>query len=93
MKITVEIPDTLADELEASWGNLERKLLELWVVEAYRSRLISGGKARELLGFPTRLELDAFFKQREVYLHYDMTDFEQDRQAIEQLRQEGKLKI
>ncbi|MBD2092916.1 UPF0175 family protein [Microcoleus sp. FACHB-1515] len=93
MKITVEIPNALADELEAKWGNLERKLLELWVIEAYRSELIGGGKARELLGFSTRLELDAFFKAREVYLHYDIADLEQDRQTVEQLSQEGKLKI
>lgn len=93
MKFTVEIPDALAYKLEAKWGNLERKLLELWVIEAYRSALISGGRARELLGLSTRLELDTFFKEREVYLHYDISDLEQDRQTMEQLRQEGKLKV
>ncbi|NJL23503.1 MAG: UPF0175 family protein [Leptolyngbyaceae cyanobacterium SM1_3_5] len=61
---------------------MERKLLELWVIEAYRSGSIGGGKARELLGFSTRLELDAFFKAREVYLHYDIADIEQDQQTI-----------
>ena len=93
MKITIEIPDTLAHKLEAKWDNLERKLLELWVIEAYRDGSISSGRARELLEFSTRLELDAFFKEREVYLHYDMDDLEQDRQTMAHLREAGKLKI
>ena len=92
MQITVEIPDTLAHKLEAKWGNLEHKLLELWVIEAYRDVLISAGRARELLEFSTRLELDAFFKERDVHLHYDMADLAQDLKTMEKLEQAGKLK-
>lgn len=93
MRITIEIPDPLAHKLEAKWGDLERKLLELWVIEVYQDVLIGGGRTRELLEFSTRLELDAFLKEREVYLHYDMADLEQDRQTMVHLREEGKLKI
>lgn len=93
MQIAIEIPDALAHRLEAKWGNLERKVLELLVIEAYRDVLISSGRARELLGFSTRLEVDAFLKENGVYLHYDENDLEQDRQTMEKLRQEGKLKI
>jgi predicted HTH domain antitoxin len=92
MQIKIEIPDALAHRLEAKWGNLERKALELLVIEAYRDVLISGGRARELLGFATRLELDAFLKEKGVYLHYDMADLEQDLHTMEELKQEGKLK-
>jgi Uncharacterised protein family (UPF0175) len=62
------------------------------VIEAYRDLLIGSGRARELLEFSTRLELDAFFKEQDVNLHYDIADLEQDLKTMEKLEQEGKLK-
>ncbi len=87
MQITIEIPDTLAQQLQTNQGSLERKMLELCVIEAYRSGWISSGKARELLGFSTRLELDAFFKERFVALNYEMSDLQQDLETLETLQQ------
>ncbi len=49
MRITLEIPDTVAHDLEAKWGNLEQKMLELLVIEAYRSVLIGKGQVKRLL--------------------------------------------
>jgi predicted HTH domain antitoxin len=88
MQITIEIPDTLAQQLQNNRENLERKMLELCVIEAYRNAWISSGKARELLGFATRLELDAFFKERFVDLNYDLSDLQQDLKTLETLQQE-----
>jgi predicted HTH domain antitoxin len=65
---------------------LERKLLEMLVLEAYLEGSISVGKVRELLGMSTRLEVDAFLKAKGINLHYDENDFESDRQTHEQLR-------
>jgi predicted HTH domain antitoxin len=86
MQITIEIPDILGQQLQATPGNLERKMLELCVIEAYRNAWISAGKARELLGFLTRLELDAFFKARAVDLNYDLSDLQQDLETLEVLQ-------
>lgn len=88
MQIQIALPDDVASSLEAKWGSLERKLLEILVIEAYREGSISAGKVRELLGMSTRLEVDAFFKEKGVYLHYDEADFEADRLTHERLRQE-----
>lgn len=91
MQITIEIPDILGNQLQTNPGNLERKMLELCVIEAYRNAWISSGKARELLGFSTRLELDAFFKQRAVELNYDLSDLKKDLDTLEPLQSEGNL--
>jgi len=93
MQIQIALPDDIAYSLEAKWGNLERKLLELLAIAAYQEGSISAGKVRELLGMSTRLEVDAFLKEKGVCLHYDEADFEADRQTYERLRQIGKLNI
>lgn len=93
MQIQIALPDDVACSLEAKWGSLERKLLEILALEAYREGSISVGKVRELLGMSTRLEVDAFLKGQGVDLHYDEADFEADRSSHEQLRQEGKLNV
>lgn len=93
MQIQIALPDDVACSLEAKWGSLERKLLEILALEAYREGSISVGKVRELLSMSTRLEVDAFLKGQGVDLHYDEADFEADRSFHEQLRQEGKLNV
>lgn len=65
MLLQIALPDDVAYSLEARWGSLERKLLEMLVIEAYREGSITAGKVRELLGMSTRLEVDAFLKARE----------------------------
>lgn len=93
MQIQIALPDDVACSLETKWGSLERKLLEMLVIEAYREGSISVGKVRELLGMSTRLEVDAFLKAKGVNLHYNETDFETDRSSHEQLRQSARLDV
>ncbi len=91
MQIEIALPDDIAHDLMAKWGSLERQILEMVVVQAYRDEVISAGKVRQLLGMTTRLEADAFLKQKGALLHYDLADLDSDRQTHEQLRSEGKL--
>lgn len=91
MEIQIALPDDVAHSLELKWGSLERRLLEMIVIAAYREGSISVGKVRELLGMSTRLEVDTFLKAKGVEFHYNEADLEADRQTHEQLRQEGKL--
>jgi len=93
MQIQIALPDDIAHSLETKWGSLERKLLEMLAVAAYQEGSISAGKVRDLLGMSTRLEVDAFLKQKGVDLHYDQADLEADRQTHEQLRQAGELNL
>jgi predicted HTH domain antitoxin len=91
MQIQIALPDDVARDLTAKWGNLERQILEIVVVQAYQDGVISAGKVRQLLGMATRLDVDAFLKQKGAFLHYNQDELEADRQIHEQLRNEGKL--
>ncbi|NER19180.1 MAG: UPF0175 family protein [Symploca sp. SIO1B1] len=92
MDITISLPDKIVSSLKENWGDLEERLLEAIVLDAYKEGLISAGKVGELLGIPTRLEADAFLKSKGIHLTYSEADFEADRQTHEELRREGKLK-
>jgi hypothetical protein len=52
--------------------------LEALALQGYRTELLSESAVRQMLGFETRMEVHAFLKQHNVYLHYDLADLEQD---------------
>jgi len=54
-------------------------------LEAYSSRTLTAAQLRRLLGFATRVQVDAFLKEHEVY-DFTVADFEQDRETLRQLR-------
>ena len=85
MLITFELPEDIAKELETRWTNLPRAALESLALEAYRSHVLSAAQLRRLLGFETRIQVDAFLKEHEVY-NFTATDFEQDRETLRQVR-------
>jgi len=77
MQITVQLPDDLAHH-----ANPGHEALEAFVIEGYRSGILSQFQAGELLGL-SRLEFEAFLKDRDIYDHaYDAEDFAEDVAAI-----------
>lgn len=93
MQITIDVPDEFAERLQRDGNDLSRKALEALVIEAYRTEVITQYQVGQILGLRSRFAVDAFLKKSKVYLHYDEADLEDDRQTLEQLRQQGKLKI
>lgn len=85
MRITLELPEEIVRELGAKWKDLPRAALESLAVEAYRSRALTAAQLRKLLGFETRMQVDAFLKEHEVY-DFTAADFEQDRETLRRLR-------
>jgi hypothetical protein len=85
MQITIELPEDIALGLESKWKDLPRAALESLALEAYRSRALAAAQVRRLLGFQTRMEVDAFLKEHEIF-DYSAADFEQDREALRGLR-------
>jgi len=85
MQITLELPEDIAKGLGSRWKDLPRAALESLALEAYRTQALRMAQLRRLLGFETRMQVDAFLKEHEVY---DLTvaDFEQDRETLRQLR-------
>ena len=85
MQITLELPEDIVQELRSKWKDLSRAALESLALEAYRSHALTAAQLRRLLGFETRMQVDAFLKEHEVY-DFTAADFEHDRETLRQLR-------
>ena len=87
MQITLEVPEDIAQGLESSWKDVPRVALESLALEGYRSGGLTAAQLRRLLGFETRMQVDAFLKEHEVY-DYTVDDFEEDRETLRRLHQD-----
>ena len=85
MQITIELPEDIAVGLESRWKDLPRTALESLALEAYRSRALTAAQLRRLLGFETRMQVDAFLKEHGIF-DYSAADFEQDHETLRELR-------
>jgi predicted HTH domain antitoxin len=86
MKITVELPDDVAQHPDPG-----RDALEALAVAGYRSGDLSHYQARQLLGL-SRFEFDGFLNERKIYDHaYGIEDLEQDIKTMRQLEAKGLL--
>ena len=86
MQITINIPDDLARRVAPEGQDPARVALEALALEGYRAELLSESALRQMLGFQTRMEVHTFLKEHGVYLHYDISDLQQDRATAQQLR-------
>jgi len=84
--IAIELPDDIARALREKWGDLSQHTIEALAAEGYRARALSGAQVQRMLGFETRIEVDAFLKQHGVYLNYTETELEKDLATLQQLR-------
>lgn len=67
MQITLELPEDIVQELRSKWKDLPRAALESLALEACRSHALTAAQLRRLLGFETRMQVDAFLKEHKVY--------------------------
>jgi len=89
--ITIELPDIVQQSL-AEKQELSRFVLEAIALEGYRQEALSRGQVGAMLGMNFGAT-EAFLKERNAYLHYDMQDFEQDMATSRRLGQKGKSLI
>ena len=82
--VTIAIPDELSAALAAG-QDLTRAAFEASALAAYRERKISAAQLRQLLGYETRMEVDAFLKSHGVELEYTLEDIELDRDTHRRL--------
>ena len=85
MQITIELPEDIVEGLESRWKDLPRAALESLALEAYRSHALAAAQLCRLLAFETRMQVDAFLKEHEIF-DYSAVDFEQDRETLRELR-------
>jgi predicted HTH domain antitoxin len=86
MKITVELPDDLAQHTDPG-----REALEALAIEGYRSGTLTHHQASQLLAL-SRFEFDDFLIRHHIDDHaYSIEDLEQDLGDLERLRSHGLL--
>ena len=85
--ITIELPEDVARVLREKWGDLSQHTVETLAIEGYRTQTLSSAQVRRMLGFQTRIEVDAFLKLHGVYRNYTEEDLDRDIETLRQLRQ------
>ena len=86
MRITLDVPDDVAEGLTTGGRDLPRAALEALALEGYRSGALTAAQIRRLLGYQTRVEVDGFLKQHGVWLEYTLDDLERDHDVLQRLR-------
>ena len=86
MRIAIDLPDDIAAALEGRWDNVPRRCLEAIAVEAYRTGALTESQVRRLLGFESRFQVHALFKERQVTRRYTAVDRDDDLSAHRELR-------
>ena len=81
MNLELQIPDDVARFLTREYVDLPRAAIEALALEGYRSKRLSDGMVRQMLGFSSRIQVHDFLKEHGVYLNYSLADLEQDRET------------
>jgi predicted HTH domain antitoxin len=79
--ITIELPDSVIQELAPSSGEFSRRVLELVVLEGYRTERYSRGEVAKLLGLGWH-ETEQFLSERGVPYQYTLKDLNEDRETL-----------
>ena len=66
MRVTVDVPDELADALSLNNRDPAGAALEAMALEAFRERKLTGYQLRVLLGIQSRFDLWEFLKERRI---------------------------
>jgi len=85
MQVTVDIPDKFVEHLLPAGRDAARTLLEESVAGAYRDGRLAMDEVRQLLGFGTRIEVDAFLQRHKIF-DYTITDLDAAMAALDHLR-------
>lgn len=84
MRVTVEIPDQFVQHLVPAGRDAGRAILEEAVAGAYRDERLTMEQVRQLLGFGTRMQVDAFLQLHGVY-DYTVEDLGKDMVTLDRL--------
>jgi predicted HTH domain antitoxin len=87
VRISLELPPDIVDQLVEKGHDVSRAALEALAIDAYRMERITGYQLGQLLGIPSPHDLDGFLKRHGVPLDYTIEDFELESAASAALRQ------
>ncbi|MBI3492740.1 MAG: UPF0175 family protein [Acidobacteria bacterium] len=78
MRIWLDLPDDVVEQLTDKGQDLSRSALEALAIDAYRMHRLTSRQICQLLEIPSRDELDRFLKRHGVPLEYTFEDFERE---------------
>jgi hypothetical protein len=68
MQVQFDVPENVARQYAADPGGVTRAALEALAIEGVRSGKLTIFQARQMLGIPSRYEMDGFLKAHGVLL-------------------------
>jgi len=74
MQVHLDVPEDVAQRFAAEPRGITRAALEALAIEGVRSGKLTVYQAREMLGIPSRYEMDGFLKAHGVLLPITMED-------------------
>jgi hypothetical protein len=82
--ISVDIPDSIAAQLQLNGEGGGRRALEMFALEGYRSGELSRGQVSELLGLEFN-ETERFLKEHKAFVEMSVQEFLRSSQDLEDL--------
>jgi hypothetical protein len=84
MILSVELPDSFAHRLHLDGAEGQRRALEIFAIDGYRSHELTRGQVGELLGL-SFYETEEFLKKNHVEIELTMEEFQRGSAALERL--------
>jgi hypothetical protein len=78
MQVHLDVPEDVARQFVDVPGGVTRVMLEALAIEGVRSGKLTVHQARQMLGIPSRYEMDGFLKAHGVLLPMTMEDVVRD---------------
>jgi predicted HTH domain antitoxin len=85
MEVLLQVPDDIVERLRVRSDDLSRRALESLAADSYRDGVLTSAEVQRMLGFETRMQTDAFLKERGCYLDYSEEDFQKDVETLRRL--------
>ena len=86
MQLTLNIPDQLVAMLRQAFGDdLNRAVLENFVVEGYRTGKLSRFQVQTILGFENRWDTENWLGDRGAKVSYTLEDLRADRGTLDRM--------
>jgi predicted HTH domain antitoxin len=85
VEVVVTFPRSLLAAARVRESELDRLIREYVAVELYRQRKVSLGKATELAGIATKLDMMAALARHDVWLDYTAEDAAQDWETLREV--------
>lgn len=85
MAISFDLPDGLADDLAARWGDLSVWAKESFIAHGYQTGKLTTGQVCRLLALETRAEAEQWLAERGVFPPLGHEELDDQRQVLGKL--------